>query len=103
MRKGKGDKFMKTVYFYFYLSNGYVGCHDERYFKEEFPDNTPDEVIDNFINNLYSEEVYDYLDSYSYIATDDFESEEDEENYYSGEYCNWEYITEEEYLEETKE
>ena len=33
MRKGKGDKFMKTVYVCFYLSNGYAGCDDEHYFK----------------------------------------------------------------------
>ena len=106
MRKGKGDKFMKTVYVCFYLSNGYAGCDDEHYFKEEFPDDTPDEVIDSFINDLYSAEVYDYLETYSYVATgwgEDFESEEDEEYYYSGEYCNWEYITEEEYLENAEE
>ncbi len=106
MRKGKGDTFMKTVYVCFYLSNGYAGCHEERYIKETFSDDISDEIIDNYINDMYSSEVYEYLETYSYIATgwgEGFESEEDREDYYSGEYCNWEYITEEEFLENVDE
>ena len=95
--------FMRTYYVRFSLSNGYCGCRREDYVKHIVEnDDISQSAIDEHIQEWFENEMYEYLETYEYVATgwgEDWESEEDREAYYQGEYCNWEYITEEEYHE----
>ena len=71
MRKGKGDKFMKTVYVCFYLSNGYV--------VNKFNGSSVKMKKEDFIE-LYRDETF-YLKEDNSIFIDD-EKDEDYYRYY---------------------
>lgn len=92
---------MRTYYARFSFSNGYCGCNREDYIcRIVIDDDISQSAIDSFIQEEFETEMYEYLETYEYVATGwgkDWESEEDREAYYQGEYCNWNYITEEEY------
>lgn len=75
------------------LSNGYCGCDKTEYVI--FPEGTTDSEIEAYIED----EIVDYAESYSCMATGwegDFESEEDEETYYDNINSNWREVTKEE-------
>lgn len=77
-------------------SNGYCGCDSTEYYV--FPEGTTDNEIDEYIE----EGMYDYAESYEYIARgwdNDWESEEDEEYYYNECAFDW-YEASEEEIEE---
>lgn len=93
---------MRTYYVRFSFSNGYCGCDREDYICRMAIDDISQSEVDDLIQEEFETEMYEYLETYEYVATgwgEDWESEEDREEYYQGEYCNWEYITEEEYHE----
>lgn len=89
-------------YVHFYGSTMYAGTDYEDF-------NMYDDNVSEFmINEESNEYAYGNADTYSYLATgwdSDFESEEEEENYYSDclDYCGWEYITQEEYYDATQD
>lgn len=82
-------------YIYFHGSTGYCGTDYHEF--GEFPDETEDSIIEDISQNY----AHDNADSYSYLATgwDDFETEQDEEDYYEDaySYCGWEEISKEEH------
>lgn len=75
-------------------SNGYCGCVSTEYYI--FPEGT----IDNEINEYIQEGMYDYAQSYEYIAQggwdEDWEDEEEEQAYYDDCCFDWHDATEEE-------
>lgn len=74
-------------------SNGYCGCDYEEHYV--FSEETSDIEIDEYI----AEGMYDYASQYEYIARgwcSDWESEEDEEEYYNNCSFDWHEATEEE-------
>lgn len=74
-------------------NNNYCECDSEEYYI--FPEGTPDSEIDEYIE----EGMYDYAESYEYVARgwgEDWESEEDEEEYYNNCSFYWREATEEE-------
>lgn len=83
-------------YIHFAGGNGYCGCNIDEY--EAFPDTASDLFLDNIAND----KAYDNGETFSYVATDggaDFESEEEEANYYADCWCDWEEVSKEEYEE----
>lgn len=97
---------MITRYARFSLDNGYCGCQKEEYLKLTFEDDTTEEKIEETFKEYFEEEMYQYLETYEYVARgwdDDWETEEDEEAYYCGDYCGWELVSEEEYKENSEE
>ena len=95
---------MRTYYVRFSFSNGYCGCDEEDYIcRTVANDDISQSEVDNSVQREFEDEMYEYLENYESAATggwdEDWESEEEKEEYYQGEYCNWEYITEEEYHE----
>lgn len=74
-------------------NNNYCECDSEEYYI--FPEGTSDSEIDKYIE----EGMYDYAESYEYVARgwgEDWESEEDEEEYYNNCDFYWREATEEE-------
>lgn len=74
-------------------NNSYCGCDSEEYYV--FPEGTPDSEIDEYIE----EGMYDYAEQYDYVARgwgEDWESEEDEEDYYNNCGFDWHEADEEE-------
>ena len=93
---------MITRYVHFSFDNGYCGCQGEQYIKLTFEDDTTEEKIEETIKEYFEEEMYEFLETYAYVARgwgEDWETEEDEEAYYCGDYCGWELVSEEEYKE----
>lgn len=93
---------MRTYYVRFSFSNGYCSCDREDYERGVGVDDITQEEVDSYIQEEFKDRMYEYLKTYEYVATGwgkDWESEEDREAYYQGEYCSWNYITEEEYHE----
>lgn len=87
-------------YIRFYGSNGYCGTEYEEY--EVFDD----DVTEDEINLTSIDFAYDNAETYEYAARgwdQDWESEEDRAEYYENalEHCGWDYISEEEYKENT--
>lgn len=83
---------------YIHFSGGtpYCGCDFDEV--EEFPDDTED----SFLDQIAEDKAHDNGESFEYCATgwgEGFESEEEEESYYMDCWCNWEEISEEEYME----
>ena len=75
-------------------SNGYCGCDISEVLEVENIEEA---------EAYAAEGIYDYAESYTYVATgwdEDFESEEEEEDYYENCTFDIEEITEEEYQEE---
>jgi len=91
-------------YVRFYGSNGYSGCDYEDYLA--FCDDEYDEDELNIMSTEYAQEN---AETYEYVAIGEFgadwDSPENEEEYYENALsdCGWEYITEEEYKENTNE
>lgn len=76
--------------------NGYCGCDAEQYVAYD------DDATEEEIEVDCQEFVQENAESFSYLATgwdDGFEDEEAEENYYADCFGDWEYVTEEEYRE----
>jgi len=74
-------------------SNGYCGCDSKEYYV--FPEGTSDIEIDEYI----AEGMYDYAEQYEYTVRgwdSDWESEEDEEEYYNNCSFDWHEATEKE-------
>lgn len=87
-------------YIKFSGGTGYCGCGFEEV--EEFPDS----ASDTFLDGLASDKAYDNGESFTYCATgwgEDFESEQDEQDYYESCYCDWKEISKEEYERILKE
>lgn len=85
-------------YIHFTGGNDYCGCDIDE--QEAFPDNVTDYELDEIAENKAIENG----ESFSHCATgwnEDFESEEEEEDYYEGCWCEWEEISKEEYEENT--
>lgn len=89
-------------YVRFYGGNGYCGCDYEYY--ESFGDDVSESEIETYATEL----GYENAESYEYVVTgwnEDFETEDDRQEYYEDalSYCGWDYCTEEEFEENTKE
>lgn len=83
-------------YIHFTGGNGYCGCDIDEYV--EFEGDTLDEDLDQYAADLAA----DNGETFSYVATgwgEDFESEQEENDYYENCWCNWEEVSEEEYEE----
>ncbi len=84
-------------YIHFYGSSGYCGTdyHELRTFD--------DDIEDSELNDISAELAHDNAETYSYLATgwsEEFESEEEEQEYYANayDYCGWDEVeTEEEF------
>lgn len=77
------------------FDNGYCGCREESYLAFD------DECTERDINMYAQENLQDYAESYSYVASgwEGFEDEEDEGYYYENCYYDWDFISEEEWKE----
>lgn len=92
----KGEQEMDR-YIKFTVGTPYAGTEDTIY--EIYSGNT----TDNFLNEMLKEYIYNNAESYEYLATgwgEDFESEEDEEDYYADCWGEWIEITKQEFKEE---
>ena len=91
-------------YVRFYGNNGYRDCDYEEYLAFD-----EDEYDEEELNNMSSEYAIENAETYEWVAwnglSEEWESPEDEEEYYDNiyDYCGWEYITEEEYKENVDE
>lgn len=82
-------------YIHFTGGNNYCGCDLDEY--EKFDDIT-DKELDQYAEGL----AQDNGESFEHVAIgwgEEFESEEEEEDYYSNCWCKWEEISKEEYEE----
>jgi hypothetical protein len=79
-------------------SNNYCGCDSWEYYI--FPDTATDEEINEYV----ADGMYDYAETYEYVATGgwdcDWESEEEREEYYNECFYNWRELTEQEEIDE---
>lgn len=87
-------------YFKFMYDNGVITGAENEYV--EFDDN----VTEAELNDYGAEALYDYADSYEYLATgygNNFEDEDERDAYYEN--CDFSYkeVTEEEYMENCEE
>lgn len=82
------------IYVHAKFDNGYHTGSEDNYY--EFTDGITPEEIEQFVR----EEANEYFADWEHLATgwdNEFDSVEDEEEYYDGCGYGWEYITEEEY------
>ena len=73
--------------------------------KEEFFQIFDDDTSDEFIDEIAEEIRQDHAESFEYLARgwdEDWESEEEENNYYADCWATWKEISKEEFLEETE-
>lgn len=95
-KESGGMKYVK-----FYGSNGYTGTNYEFY--ETFDDDATEVIIDEYSKNL----AYENAEMYEYVVRgwgEDWDSEEEYKEYYNYalDYCDWEYCSKEEYIENLK-
>ena len=81
--------------------NGYCGCDETEYHIIEAVD---EEDAKRILEEIAEEDFYSYMESYSHVAEgydwfNGWETEEDEEAYYSGGYCSCGLVSKEEYDE----
>jgi hypothetical protein len=78
-------------------SNNYFGCDSWEYYI--FPDTATDEEINEYV----ADGMYDYAESYEYVAMGgwdcDWETEEERDEYYADCYYNWRELTEQEEID----
>ena len=86
-------------YIKFTVSNGYCGCTNEHF--EVFEDDMTNEDLDNYGREL----ARDNAETYAHAATgwdEDFESEDEEEEYYDNAECTWVELSKEDFEEENR-
>ena len=79
--------------------NGFVGCDYEEY--REYDDDTPEFVIENDSLEICEENAESY--AYQRFGWDEDYSDEDYDEYLEDCYCDWTYISKEEFIESSQE
>lgn len=86
-------------YIHFIGGNNYCGCDIDEYITCD------DDFSDSALDVIAGDMAWDNGESFEYVATgwnEGFESEQDEEDYYSNCWCDWVEVSKEEYEENKK-